>query len=451
MQHKMGIHATNDAQIMVAASGAGAAKAQEGLAGPKPEHGEHGGSASGSSPSACDEPAGDHGGNSVNPSPRLPHSAMDEEDERDAEEQAAIASIILQLSQQPPVAKRRRVRVPPGGAHSDQHEAAAGKHGAGGGADTETRRSRGGGQASGSKGSRPVSQPPTPQPPPSTPSGGLPGLPSFAHFPDPVRRQSLTGNGGGLQYQMPPLPQLSLSDGSQSNTLPAILPNKEAFHAHLPPPSDGIFQNQQSVVGAAHPSSLQPLHGALSGKSTCSKGRPSSGPANGGSDGSDQNSSGQHPGGNGPFETGASEGGDGAEHSAQTGAAGGSGGKATEVRRPYRCSKCGAEKKGHLCSAKLAANMMPATPIKRVDLAARLAARLQSGEGGVSEGMDSDTRGLRTNDISNLPFFRSFRAEEVYGEAVLNHPALAAGVPVLMKCPPGAWAERLSAVSQMGS
>jgi hypothetical protein len=28
-------------------------------------------------------------------------------------------------------------------------------------------------------------------------------------------------------------------------------------------------------------------------------------------------------------------------------------------------------------------------------------------------------------------------AEEVYGEAVMRHPALASGLPVLMKCPPG--------------
>jgi len=28
-------------------------------------------------------------------------------------------------------------------------------------------------------------------------------------------------------------------------------------------------------------------------------------------------------------------------------------------------------------------------------------------------------------------------AEEVYGESVMNHPALASGLPVLMKCPPG--------------
>jgi hypothetical protein len=446
-QVKMGIDSANEAQMLVAAAGAGAAKAQEGLEGPKPEHGEHGGSGSGSSPSTCDEPVGDHGVNSVNPSPRLPCSATDEEEERDAEEQAAIASIILQLSQQPPATKRRRVRNPPGGAHADHHEAAGGKHGSGG-ADTEVRRSRGGGQASGGKGSRPVSQPPTPQPPPSTPSGGLPGLPSFAHFPDPVRRHNLPGSGGG-PYQMPPLPQLSLSDSAQSNTLPAIVSSKEVMHTHLPPPPDGIFHSQHSVgTPASQHMSLHPFPGALAGIPT-SKGRTSGGLTNGGNDGNDQMGSGQHHGGNSSHEPGASEGGDGAELSGSGGAAGGN--KTTEVRRPYRCSKCGAEKKGHLCSAKLAANMMPATPIKRVDLAARLAARLQSGAGDGSDGMEVDSRGLQPNDLSNLPFFRSFRAEEVYGEAVMNHPALAAGVPVLMKCPPGAWEKRLSSVSQMGS
>ena len=86
--------------------------------------------------------------------------------------------------------------------------------------------------------------------------------------------------------------------------------------------------------------------------------------------------------------------------------------RTTEVRRPYRCSKCGAEKKGHLCSAKLAANMMPATPVKRVDLAARLAARLHAANGEGGEGMEEGRGALQPNDLSNLPFSRSFRARK---------------------------------------
>ena len=83
---------------------------------------------------------------------------------------------------------------------------------------------------------------------------------------------------------------------------------------------------------------------------------------------------------------------------------------ADAMRRPYRCSKCGAEKmKGHLCSAKLAGKKTPATPVKRVDLAARLAARLHAGaEGG--EGLEVEGFvGLQANELSHLPFFRSFR------------------------------------------
>mmetsp|Transcript_9392 Transcript_9392/g.31426 ORF Transcript_9392/g.31426 Transcript_9392/m.31426 type:complete len:295 (-) Transcript_9392:357-1241(-) len=40
--------------------------------------------------------------------------------------------------------------------------------------------------------------------------------------------------------------------------------------------------------------------------------------------------------------------------------------KATEARRPYRCSKCGAEKKGHLCSAKVTVNSAPPPPVPRL-------------------------------------------------------------------------------------
>ena len=54
--------------------------------------------------------------------------------------------------------------------------------------------------------------------------------------------------------------------------------------------------------------------------------------------------------------------------------------------------------------------MMPATPVKRVDLAARLAARLHAGAGEGGEGMEVEGRGgLQANDLSHLPFFRSFR------------------------------------------
>ena len=116
---------SNGDDKMSEATGAGSAKAQDGLAGPKPEPSESG-CGVGSSPSHSDEPMGVDVGeaSSVLPSPRLPGasapSMMDEEDEededldRDAVEQAAIASILLQLTQQPPVpvAKRRRVRVP---------------------------------------------------------------------------------------------------------------------------------------------------------------------------------------------------------------------------------------------------------------------------------------------------------------------------------------------------
>ena len=55
--------------------------------------------------------------------------------------------------------------------------------------------------------------------------------------------------------------------------------------------------------------------------------------------------------------------------------------------------------------------MMPATPVKRVDLAARLAARMNGGEGAGDGGMgmeDDGGRGLQSTDLSNLPFFRSF-------------------------------------------
>jgi hypothetical protein len=100
--------------------------------------------------------------------------------------------------------------------------------------------------------------------------------------------------------------------------------------------------------------------------------------------------------------------------------AGGGGSRSAEVRRPYRCSKCGAEKKGHLCSAKLAGTMMPATPVKRVDLAARLAARLLAGaEGG--EGMEVEGFvGLQANDLSHLPFFRSFRMPFLGGRGMFS-------------------------------
>lgn len=428
----------------VEAAGAGAAKAQDRLAGPKPEQGEIGGSGSGSSPSQCDEPMGDTGSTSVNPSPRLPcRSVIDEEDERDAAEQAAIATIILQLSQQPPMAKRRRVRNPPGGAHAYHHETSGVKHGGGVGGDVDLRSSCSSGKATGGRAaaasrpaSCPASQPPTPQPPPSTPAGGLPGIPSFANFPDPVRHPLPL-------HQMPPLPLLSLSEGMQGNTLPALLSNKDAVHTHLPPPPDGVFQQALASSGPSQPC-LHPFPGALtSGTPTAGRTPSAGGGGSGEAWAGDQN--GQGNGDGSPMSTPR----DGESGEGGAGAAGGN--RTTEVRRPYRCSKCGAEKKGHLCSAKLAANMMPATPVKRVDLAARLAARLHAGNGEGGEGMEEGRGALQPNDLSNLPFFRSFRAEEVYGDAVMNHPALASGLPVLMKCPPGAWAERLLAASRVAS
>ena len=91
---------SNGDDKMSEATGAGSAKAQDGLAGPKPEPSESG-CGVGSSPSHSDEPMGVDVGeaSSVLPSPRLPGasapSMMDEEDEededldRDAVEQAA--------------------------------------------------------------------------------------------------------------------------------------------------------------------------------------------------------------------------------------------------------------------------------------------------------------------------------------------------------------------------
>eukprot|EP00960_Hanusia_phi_P069674 767141-Hanusia_phi.AAC.5 len=76
----------------------------------------------------------------------------------------------------------------------------------------------------------------------------------------------------------------------------------------------------------------------------------------------------------------------------ESGAMHSSNSKATEARRPYRCSKCGAEKKGHLCSAKVTVNTAPPPPVKRGDLAARLAARLQGqSEGGSPNGSQSQS------------------------------------------------------------
>eukprot|EP00802_Teleaulax_amphioxeia_P010125 Tamp_10150.p1 GENE.Tamp_10150~~Tamp_10150.p1 ORF type:complete len:422 (+),score=94.73 Tamp_10150:279-1544(+) len=403
---------SSDGEKLVEAAGARAAKAQEGLAGPKPEHGEHGAGASGagSSPSQCDEPMGDHGSASVHPSPRLPCSsaAIDEADERDAVEQAAIASIILQLSQQPPATKRRRVRTAPGSAHSEHHEGPGGRHAGGDG----HRRRSGGEDASGARASA-ASQPPTPQPPPSTPAGGVASMPAFANFPDPVRQHHLPLPHGG----MPPLPQLSLAEGIQGNTLPAIvtIKDREAMHTHLPPPADGVFQ-QSALASASKHQSLYAFPGTLAGAGSLQTGGAAAREGGGGGSSGDASSGEQARGmreGSGMHEASPSstprDGGDG--HDGGGGAAAGGGtNRSAEVRRPYRCSKCGAEKKGHLCSAKLAGNMMPATPVKRVDLAARLAARLHAGAGEGGEGMEVEGRGgLQANDLSHLPFFRSFR------------------------------------------
>jgi len=50
------------------------------------------------------------------------------------------------------------------------------------------------------------------------------------------------------------------------------------------------------------------------------------------------------------------------------------------ARKPYRCGKCGAEKKGHVCAARngTAAEVPAPAPVKREDLAARFLQRLQS-------------------------------------------------------------------------
>jgi len=134
--------------------------------------------------------------------------------------------------------------------------------------------------------------------------------------------------------------------------------------------------------------------------------------------------------------------------------------KAAETRKPYRCSKCGAEKKGHVCSAKTTSEALPSSSqveVKRGDLAARLAARLQ---GGTKEGPETtlamQSSGARRasddlrhgillaatkHELARIPFVRSFSAEEVFDHAVLNHPALASGLPILLKCPPEGWAK----------
>ena len=412
---------SSDGEKLVEAAGARAAKAQEGLAGPKPEHGEHGAGASGagSSPSQCDEPMGDHGSASVHPSPRLPCSsaAIDEADERDAEEQAAIASIILQLSQQPPATKRRRVRTAPGSAHGEHHEAPGGRHGGGGGGDGHRRRSGEDAVPAGARAAA-VSQPPTPQPPPSTPSGGVASMPAFANFPDPVRQHHLPLT-HGAHPQIPPLPQLSLTEGIQGNTLPAIvtIKDRDAMHTHLPPRADGVFQHS-ALAGASSHQSLYPFPGTLASAGSHQTGGAAAREGGGGGSSGDAASGEQARGtceGSGMREASPSstprDNGDGHEGGAGPPAnTCGGGNRSAEVRRPYRCSKCGAEKKGHLCSAKLAGNMMPATPVKRVDLAARLAARLHGGTGDGGEGTEVEGRGgLQANDLSHLPFFRSFR------------------------------------------
>mmetsp|Transcript_34764 Transcript_34764/g.81854 ORF Transcript_34764/g.81854 Transcript_34764/m.81854 type:complete len:348 (-) Transcript_34764:137-1180(-) len=136
--------------------------------------------------------------------------------------------------------------------------------------------------------------------------------------------------------------------------------------------------------------------------------------------------------------------------------------KAAETRKPYRCSKCGAEKKGHLCSAKTTADTQPSSAqvveVKRGDLAARLAARLQgrkeggdSSESKTSENLsgagasdDQQRTGIMLattkQDLARIPFVTSYSANEVFDQGVINHPALASGLPILLKCPPEGWA-----------
>jgi hypothetical protein len=426
---------TREGERLVEAKGAGAAKAQDSLAGPRPEAGEHGASGSGSSPSQCDEPMGDHGSSSVYPSPRLPCSsaAIDEADERDAEEQAAIASIILQLSQQPPAhlvrhppaSKRRRVRNSPGGAHGEHQEGYSGRHGVAGGSD----RRRPGDEASGARASA-VSQPPTPQPPPSTPLGGPASIAAFANFPDPVRNHQLPLP-HGCHAQIPPLPQLTLSEGIQGNILPAIVTKMErdAMQTHLPPPADGVFLQGALTSASTHPS-LYPFPGTLTSVANHHTGgavtRAGSGGGNSGDASSGEQTRGTREGSGMRDDSEEGTPRDGGDNDGCL-PAGGGGSRSAEVRRPYRCSKCGAEKKGHLCSAKLPGTMTPATPVKRVDLAARLAARLHAGaEGG--EGMEVEGFvGLQANDLSHLPFFRSFRMPFLGGRDVLAALVLCIG------------------------
>lgn len=113
----------------------------------------------------------------------------------------------------------------------------------------------------------------------------------------------------------------------------------------------------------------------------------------------------------------------------------------SELRRTYRCSKCGAEKKGHVCAAKIKEQkeVSASLAMQRGDLAARLAARMQSQttfpvragsgtavgrcssdgsnfEGGMAQlrgcGGDDGENGIPSRVLETLPFFRSYRASE---------------------------------------
>mmetsp|Transcript_37549 Transcript_37549/g.77056 ORF Transcript_37549/g.77056 Transcript_37549/m.77056 type:complete len:339 (+) Transcript_37549:106-1122(+) len=134
--------------------------------------------------------------------------------------------------------------------------------------------------------------------------------------------------------------------------------------------------------------------------------------------------------------------------------------KSAETRKPYRCSKCGAEKKGHVCSAKSASDSQPSgaqvVEVKRGDLAARLAARLQGNKdgseastetkpsaeqgGGAAEG---ERRGIllaaTKHDLDRMPYVTSYNAVDVFNQGIINHPAIASGLPILLKCPPSGW------------
>ena len=69
----------------------------------------------------------------------------------------------------------------------------------------------------------------------------------------------------------------------QGNTLPAIQPNKDAQHTHLPPPPDPIFQ--QSVASSSSQPSLHPFPGNLTNSAAQHASKSASTPVGGGGSG----------------------------------------------------------------------------------------------------------------------------------------------------------------------